>query len=79
MPFHPSSAVSVAFLVTAAAVIVAGYHLGRGRSSFWRGRPEIRRSPRATRPNAWIPTARIMTALLLLLIAMFAAAYSAGN
>ncbi|WP_250006071.1 hypothetical protein [Actinoplanes sp. M2I2] len=68
---------SVAFLLTAAAVVVAGYHVGRGRFT---GRPG-RRAPapgRTTRPYAWIPTARIMAAVALLLVALFAAAYSAG-
>lgn len=71
----PSSAVSVAAVLTAAAVIVAGRHFGRG--SFFPGRG--RKPARTTRPQAWLPTARVMTAVLLLLIALFTAAYSAGN
>jgi hypothetical protein len=70
MPFHPSSAVSVAVLLLVAA-IVAGFHVSR--------RPPARRPARATRPHAWVPTAGLLTATALLFALLFAAAFTAGT
>ena len=68
---HPSSAASVAFLLTAAVVLAAGTRFGPQR----RGHRPVRR---ATRPHPWLPTARAMTAVGLALLALFAAAYGAA-
>ncbi|MBB4697524.1 hypothetical protein [Paractinoplanes abujensis] len=69
---------SVVSVVTAAAVIVVGYRLGH-RPSAWRATRRRTRAARHTRPHAWLPTAQFMTVFLMLLAAMFAAAYDAGN
>ncbi len=78
MPFHPSSAVSVASVLTAATVIVAGYRYGRGHSR-WREVRESHRDARATRPYAWVPTAQFLVTLFLIFAALFVAAYDAAD
>ena len=78
MTFHPSSAVSVASVLTAATVIVVGYRHGRIPFA-WRASQRRKRAARHTKPHAWIPTAQFMTVVLVVLGVLFAAAYDAGN
>jgi hypothetical protein len=78
MTFHPSSAVSVVSVLTAATVIVVGYRHGHDPSA-WRATRRQKRANRHTRPHAWIPTAGFMTVMFVILAVMFAAAFDAGN
>ncbi|MCM4083237.1 hypothetical protein [Paractinoplanes hotanensis] len=74
MTFHPSSAVSVAIMLIVAAVVVAGYHLGR--------RPSARGSApaaRSARHKTWVPAAGFLTVLVLVLAALFTAAFNAAT
>ena len=76
MTFHQSSAVSLA-MMTAATVIVVGYRSGRTKSP-WRRMHDLRQAARVTRRHARGHTARFLAALVVVLAALFAAAYEAG-
>ena len=70
MTFHQSSAA----LLILAAVIVAGYHVSR--------RPSVRRSAPAAhlaRGHSWRPAAGLLTVVVLVLAALFTAAFNAAG
>jgi hypothetical protein len=52
MPYHQSSAVSVATVMTAATVIVIGYRIGRAHAA-WRDVRSVKRDLPAKRKIAW--------------------------
>lgn len=78
MPYHQSSAVSVAIVVTAATVIVVGYRLGRIHAS-WRDVREAKRAVRSTRRDAMAQTVQFVAGAGLLLVTVFVVAYDADR
>jgi hypothetical protein len=78
MPYHQSSAVSVTTVMTAAAVIVIGYRLGRAHAA-WRDFRSARRDVPAKRRIAWGHTRPLIFGALFLLLTAAAAAYDATH
>ncbi|MEU4241385.1 hypothetical protein [Actinoplanes sp. NPDC026619] len=78
MTYHPSSAVSVAAVLTAATVIVVGYRLGRTHSA-WRDVHNARRALRSTRRDALAQTVQFISASVIILATLFAAAFNAAR
>jgi hypothetical protein len=78
MTYHPSSAVSVATVLTATAVIVAGHRAARTHAAAKEVRA-ARRAARITRRHAWVHTAQFLTGAVLILLTLFVAAYDAGR
>jgi hypothetical protein len=77
MMYHLSSAVTVAVVATAATVLVAGY---RARThAVWRDLRGARRSVRTTRRDVLTQTIQFVTAAVLILATLFAAAYTAAR
>lgn len=78
MPYHQSSAVSVATVMTAATVIVVGYRLGRAHAA-WRDVRSAKRDLPAKRRLAWGHTRPLLFGAFFLLITAAAAAYDASH
>ena len=78
MTYHPGSAVIVAVVLTAATVLVVGYRLGRTHSA-WRDVHDARRALRATRRDALASTVQFITASVIILGTLFAAAFGAAR
>jgi hypothetical protein len=78
MPYHQSSAVSVATLVTAATVIVIGYRIGRAHAA-WRDVRSAKRDVPAKRRIAWRHTRPLFFGGLFLVLTFAAAAYDASH
>jgi hypothetical protein len=78
MTHHPSSAVSVAIVLTAAVVLALGYHFGRAHAS-WKDVHSSRRSLTANRRSAWRRTAQLFVGTAALLLTLVAAAYDIGH
>ena len=78
MPYHQSSAVSVATIMTAATVIVIGYRIGRAHAA-WRDVRAAKRDLPAKRKIAWGHTVPLIFGALLLLLTVAAAAYDASH
>jgi hypothetical protein len=78
MPYHQSSAVSVATVMTAATVIVLGYRLGRAHAA-WRDVRATRRDLPAKRRVAWGHTRPLLFGTFFLLVTAAAAAYDASH
>ncbi len=71
MTFHQSSAA----MLIVAAVIVAGYHFGHRRPSDRRSAPPTH----VARPHSWASAAGFLTVLVLVLAALFTAAFTAAS
>ncbi|MFF5293166.1 hypothetical protein [Paractinoplanes globisporus] len=78
MSSHQSSAVTAAAVLTAATVIVVGYRLSRGHST-WRDLHEARQALRSTRRDALVHTVQFLTSALVILGLLFAAAFNAAR
>jgi len=78
MTYHPSSAVSVAMLLTAATVTVVGYRSGRTHSA-WRDVHNARRALRTTRRDAFHQTVQFISGAVVVMAALFAAAFLAAR
>jgi hypothetical protein len=83
MTYHPSSAVSVASIMIAAAFAVfvtlaVGYRTGRAHAA-WRDLRSARRDVPRKRRLAWSHTRGLVFAALILVTALFAAAWNAGR
>lgn len=78
MTYHQSSAVSVAVVCTAATVLVAGYRAARTHA-VWRDLRGARRTVRTTRRDVLTQTVQFVTAAVLILATLFAAAYTAAR
>lgn len=78
MPYHQSSAVSVATIMTAATVIVIGYRIGRAHAA-WRDVRSVKRDLPAKRKIAWGHTRPLVLGALFLILTFAAAAYDAGH
>ena len=78
MPYHQSSAVSVATVMTAATVIVIGYRAGRAHAA-WREVRIARRAVPAKRRTAWAQTRPLLVGGLFLLLTMVAVGYDATH
>jgi hypothetical protein len=78
MTHHPSSAVSVAVVLTAAVVLVLGYRFGRAHAS-WKDVQNSRRSLTVNRRHAWRYTAQLFVGAAALLLTLVAAAYDIGH
>ena len=78
MPYHQSSAVSVATVMTAATVIIIGYRIGRAHAA-WRDVRSVKRDLPAKRKIAWGQTRPLVFGALFLILTFAAAAYDAGH
>ena len=78
MPYHQSSAVSVATVMTAATVIVIGYRIGRAHAA-WRDVRAAKRDLPAKRRIAWGQTMPLFVGGVFLLLTIAAAAHDAGR
>ncbi len=78
MPYHQSSAVSVATVMTAATVIVIGYRLGRAHAA-WRDVRSAKRDLPAKRRIAWGHTRPLLFGAVFVALTVAAAAYDAGH
>jgi hypothetical protein len=78
MPYHPSSAVSVATVMTAATVIVIGYRIGRAHAA-WRDVRAAKRDLPAKRRIAWRHTRPLLFGTVFVLLTAAAAAYDATH
>jgi len=78
MPYHQSSAVSVATVMTAATVIVIGYRLGRAHAA-WRDVRSSKRDLPAKRRIAWGLTWPLVFGTFFVLLTAAAAAYDASH
>ncbi len=74
MPYHQSSAVSVASLLTAATVLVLGYRLGRTHAA-WRDVRAAKRAVAVSRRLAWRHTAGLTVGSVAVLVTLFAIGY----
>lgn len=72
MPHHQSSAVSLAFLITVATVLVLGYRAGRTHAA-WREHRDVRRAVKSTRRTAWRHTAVLVLGTAALIVTLAAA------
>ena len=78
MTYHPSSAVSVAMVLTAATVIVVGYRSGRTHAA-WRDMSKARRAMRATRQVAVHETVQFLACATIVLAMLFTLGFSAAR
>jgi hypothetical protein len=78
MPYHQSSAVSVATVMTAATVIVIGYRIGRAHAA-WRDVRAARKDVPRKRRIAWGHTRPLIFGAVFLLLTVTAAAYDAAH
>jgi hypothetical protein len=78
MTYHPSSPVSIAIVLTAATVLVLGYHFGRTHAA-WRDVHDAKRAVVVNRRHAWRHTARLVMGTAALLVTLAAAAYDVGH
>jgi hypothetical protein len=78
MPYHPSSAVSVASVLTATTVLVLGYRLGRTHAA-WRDVRSAKRSVSASRRAAWRHTVVLVAGAAALLVTLVAAGYDVAG
>ena len=78
MPYHQSSAVSVATVMTAATVIVIGYRIGRAHAA-WRDVRSAKRDLPAKRRTAWGHTRPLIFGGVFLVLTLLATAYDAGH
>ena len=78
MTYHPSSAVSVATLLTAATVLLLGYRAGRTHAA-WKDVRDARRALVVNRRHAWRHTARLLGATAAILVTLAAAGYGAAR
>ncbi|GAB1642328.1 hypothetical protein [Krasilnikovia sp. MM14-A1259] len=76
MTNDPSSAVSVASIVTAATVIAIGYRLGRTHAA-WRDVRSAKRDVPAKRQVAWGHTRGLLLAAGVIVAVLLASAYDA--
>jgi hypothetical protein len=74
MPYHQSSAVSVASVLTAATVLILGYRLGRSHAA-WRDVRSAKRSVSASRRAAWRQTLAVFLGAAAVLATLVAAGY----
>ena len=74
MPYHQSSAVGVATLVTATTVLLLGYRLGRTHAA-WRDVRAAKRAVHGARRLAWRHTATLAFGGAAILIALMAAGF----
>jgi len=74
MPYHQSSAVSVASVLTATTVLVLGYRLGRTHAA-WRDVRSAKRSVSASRRAAWRHTFVLVVGTAALLATLIAAGH----
>ena len=74
MPYHQSSAVSVASVLTATTVLVIGYRLGRTHAA-WRDVKSAKRSVSAARRMAWRHTLGFVLGAVALVITLAVAGY----
>jgi hypothetical protein len=77
MPYHQSSAVSVATVMTTATVILIGYRVGRAHAA-WADFRRARRDVPAKRRIAWGHTRPLLLGSLFVLAVFVAAAYDAA-
>jgi hypothetical protein len=78
MTYHQSSAVSVAIALTATIAIITVRRLGRPHST-WRKLHEARQALRTTRQDASAQTIQIIAGAVIVLAALFAAAFTAAR
>jgi hypothetical protein len=78
MPYHQSSAVSIATVLTAATVIVIGYRIGRAHAA-WRDVRSARRDLPAKRRTAWSQTRPLIFGAAFLVLTVLATAYDASH
>jgi hypothetical protein len=78
MPYHQSSAASVATVLTAATVIVIGYRIGRAHAA-WRDVRSAKRDVPAKRRVAWGQTRPLIVGAVFLMLTIVATAYDASH
>jgi hypothetical protein len=78
MPHHPSSAVSVAVVLTAAVTLVLGYRFGRAHAS-WKDVHRAKRSLMVNRRYAWRYTVQLFVGTAALLLTLAAAGYDIAH
>jgi hypothetical protein len=78
MPYHQSSAVSVATVMTATIVVVIGYRIGRVHAA-WREVRYAKRDVPQKRRIAWGHTRPLVFGAIFLLLTATAVAYDAGH
>jgi hypothetical protein len=79
MPYHQSSAVSVASVLTATTVLVLGYRMGRTHAA-WRDVRVAKRAVATNRRRAWRHTIIVVLGTVALMAAaLFAAASTSSH
>ncbi|GAB1693747.1 hypothetical protein KRM28CT15_55500 [Krasilnikovia sp. M28-CT-15] len=78
MTNDPSSAVSVATIVTAATVVAIGYRIGRAHAA-WRDVRAAKRDVPAKRRVAWGHTRGILLTAFAIVAILLASAYDAAH
>jgi hypothetical protein len=74
MPYHQSSAVSVASVLTAATVLVLGYRMGRTHAA-WKDVRAAKRAVAVNRRQAWRQTVTLALGTAALLLTILAVGY----
>jgi small-conductance mechanosensitive channel len=72
MPYHQSSAVSVATVLTATTMIVLGYRAGRTHAA-WKDVRAAKQAVRAGRKHAWRHTVVLAAGVIAVLAALLTA------
>ena len=78
MTYHPTSAVSVATLLTAATVLVVGYHFGRTHAA-WKDVHSAKRAVLVNRRHAWRHTLHLVLGAAAIFATIAAAAYGTAH
>jgi hypothetical protein len=74
MTYHPTTAVNVATILTAATVLVLGYRWGRTHAA-WKDVHAAKRAVAVNRRHAWGHTIRLLLGAAALFATVAAAAY----
>jgi hypothetical protein len=74
MPYHQSSAVSVATIITTATVMVLGYRAGRTHAA-WKDVRDAKRAVAVNRRHAWRHTLTLTVGTAVVLVTLLAAGY----
>ena len=74
MPYHQSSAVSVATVLTATTMIVLGYRAGRTHAA-WKDVRAAKHAVRSSRKHAWRHTVVLLAGAVAVLATLLAAGF----
>jgi archaellum component FlaF (FlaF/FlaG flagellin family) len=78
MPYHQGSAVSVATVLTATAMIVVGYRAGRTHAA-WKNVRTAKQAVRAGRRHAWRHTVVLLAGTVAVVATLLAAGFDLGR